>query len=66
MVVFAGEFAEEPDLLLCWRHKMIIKRSDAQIDSIYTDEKTAQEDVKKKANIEKSEEDEETNTDERD
>lgn len=45
---------------------MIIKRSDAQIDSIYTDEKTAQEDVKKKANIEKSEEDEETNTDERD
>jgi len=45
---------------------MIIKHSDAKIDSVYTDKETAQEDIKKKANIEKSEEKETNTDDERD
>jgi len=44
---------------------MIIKHSDAKIDSIYTDKKSAQEDVEKKANIKEPKE-EEKKSDERD
>jgi hypothetical protein len=45
---------------------MIIKHSDAKIDSVYTDKKSAQEDVKKKADIKEPEEKEEKKSDERD